>query len=94
VPFFFFDKKENMNKLLVVAVLLSGCAQLQHGATQPVVLKDAKNGIYFTTCSGAVEDWGSCHEKARNTCVNGYEVAKSIESPVGGRRELTFQCKK
>ena len=84
-----------MNKLLLIGLfILAGCQQLMHGATQPVVIKDLKNGVYFTTCAGAVEDWGSCHEKARNTCVNGYDVTKRIESPVGGRRELTFQCKK
>ena len=84
-----------MNKLLlVVVVFLSGCAQLQHGATQPVVLKDAKNSIYFTTCGGAVEDWPSCYDKSSATCNGKYDVIVREDNNRGTKRELTFQCKK
>ena len=84
-----------MNKLLlVVLVVLSGCAQLQHGAIQPVVTKDAKNGIYFTTCGGAVEDWPSCYDKASATCNGKYDLITREDNNRGTKRELTFQCKK
>jgi len=81
-----------MKSALIVGILmLSGCAQLMHGDTQPVV--KLKNGDMFTTCSGAVEEWSSCNAKARQTCANGFEVLHKDESPVGGKRELTFNCK-
>ena len=74
----------------VVSILLSGCAQLMNGQLQPVLMK---GGNMFTTCSGAVEDWSSCNNKASKTCPKGYEVLEKAESSVGGRRELTFKCK-
>ena len=80
--------------LLSIFAMLTGCAQLMHGQQQPVIKASAKENIYFTTCSGAVEDWGSCNTKAKNTCATGYDVVKRFESAVGGRRELTFQCNK
>lgn len=76
--------------LILAAVSLAGCAQLKQGQQQPVI-PEAK-GVYFTTCSGTVEDWGSCHRKAKNVCRNGYEVLYKNENPVGGRRELRFEC--
>jgi hypothetical protein len=79
--------------IFIFMVSLSGCAQLMHGERQPVVLKDYKQKIYFTSCGGAVEEWGSCKDKASETCVNGYSIINRLESAVGGRRELTFQCK-
>jgi len=75
----------------MLLVLLSGCAQLMHGEQQPVISKG--KGAFFTTCSGSVEDWGSCYRKAGKTCPNGYEVLNKFESAVGGRREFTFSCK-
>jgi len=84
-----------MDKLLLVfVVFLSGCAQLQHGAIQPVVLKDAKNSIYFTTCGGAVEDWASCYDKASTSCNGKYDVIRKGDNSRGTQRDLTFQCKK
>ncbi len=85
-------------KALYIALflmVLSGCAALNNskGALQPVLLKDAKANIYFTSCSGAVEDWSRCYAKAHSTCAKGYDVLEKNESPVGGRRELTFQCR-
>ena len=76
---------------LVLAVLLTGCAQLTNGQIQPVVLKG--NNVYYTTCSGAVEDWGSCNRKAQATCSKSYLPIKTFESPVSGHREMTFECK-
>lgn len=75
-----------------IAILLAGCAQLKQGQMQPVIPE--ANGVYFTTCSGTVEDWGSCNRKARNICKNGYESLDKHESAVGGRRELRFACNK
>ncbi len=82
-----------MRLFLVVLTMLSltACAQLMKGQQQPVVAKG--QGTYFTTCSGTVEEWGTCHSKAKQTCANGYEVVDKFESSVGGRRELTFMCK-
>jgi len=86
--------KVNMNKfLLAILVFISGCAQLQHGQIQPVVLKDAKKSIYFTTCGGAVEDWASCYNKASDTCNKNYTVISKGDNSRGTHRDLTFQCK-
>ncbi len=74
-------------------IFLGSCAQLIKGEQQPVIEKNFKEKIFFTTCGGAVEDWGSCNKKAQKTCSNGFSVIKRFESPVGGRRELTFQCR-
>ncbi len=81
---------------ITTAILcLSACTSLSNGArqAQPVELIDTKTKTWFTTCSGAVEEWNSCQNKALNTCPSGFEALKKIESPVGGRRELTFICK-
>ena len=75
-------------------ILLTACAQLAHGQLQPVKLQDAKNSIYFTTCSGAAEDWASCFGKASSTCNSRYVSVDRFESAVGGRREFTFKCNK
>jgi hypothetical protein len=84
-----------MNKLYILSfLLLSACAQLMNGQVQPVKIVDPNKSIYSTTCSGAVEDWGSCSQKASQTCKKSYEVLKRFENPVGGFRELTFQCNK
>lgn len=92
---YFYFKKENMKYLLIaIGIILTACAQLQNGAVQPVVLKNAKENIYYTSCSGAVEVWGNCYDKARSTCDKGYEVLLKKEEANGGRREITFQCKK
>jgi len=84
-----------MKKLFLISLfLVTSCAQLSKGQVQPVIEKNYKEQIFFTTCSGAVEDWGTCANKASETCKNGYVVLKRYENIVGGRRELTFQCKK
>jgi hypothetical protein len=78
--------------VFVLVVILSGCQQLLEGQQQPV--RSLKNNIYFTSCSGAVEDWASCNNKAMNTCTAGYVVIKKDENSTGTLRELTFQCNK
>lgn len=78
--------------ILLVTVLLAGCAQLKQGQMQPIISE--ADGAYFTTCSGSVEDWGSCHRKAKNICKGDYEILYKHESAVGGRRELRFRCNK
>ena len=80
--------------ILLIICLLEGCAQLQHGQIQPVIVKDFKNGIMYTTCSGAVEVWAGCYTKAGSSCSNGYKIIEQNENAEGGKRELIFQCKK
>lgn len=82
-----------MKYILLLAIIVAGCAQLQHGQIQPVIVKDYKNKILFTTCSGAVENWASCYDKARNSCPKGYELIDKQENPHGGIRQFTFKCK-
>lgn len=77
--------------MMGMMVLLVGCAQLMKGEQQPVVQRG--QGLYFTTCSGTVEEWGSCYRKAKQTCSNGYEITNKVEGSVGGKRELEFMCK-
>ena len=81
--------------LVTLISLLNACYALNNpsGTVQPVQYKNVKDGILFTTCSGTVEDSSSCNKKARNSCPNGYDVIEWVESPVGGKRELTFKCK-
>lgn len=84
-------------KLILIAMLLaiSACSTLtnSNSTMQPVTYKNRQEKIMFTTCSGAVEEWGSCFAKAAKTCPNHYEVIERFETPVGGNRELTFKCK-
>ena len=88
--------KENMKKIgfIINLILLTGCQQLMHGASQPVKALDVRSGIYFTTCTGSAESWGDCQDRARQTCPNGYSVTNRAEGAVNGKRELTFQCNK
>ena len=77
---------------LIVLLALTGCAQLMNGQVQPVVMK--KEGVYFTTCSGAAENHASCNRKAMATCVNGYNTLDKFQDTQGAHRSLTFECKK
>lgn len=77
---------------LVLTLVLSGCAQLMNGQIQPVVLKG--NNVYYTTCSGAVENMASCNKKAMETCTNGYNIIDKFQDAQGAIRTLTFECKK
>jgi len=85
-------------KLLLVLVLsvLSGCYALSNpqGAAQSVKMIDLKTQTYKATCNGAVEDWPNCYDRAKQTCPNGYNLKERNQSPVGGKRELVFQCNK
>ena len=81
---------------VLIALTLFGCSTLSNpqGALQPVRMIDLKTQTYKATCNGAVEDWGTCFGRASQSCASGYNVLERFETPVGGRRELTFQCKK
>jgi len=74
-------------------MLSVGCASLMNGQEQSVHLIDSKQNIYMTTCSGVAETIGSCHQKAKRTCKNGYEVLNEILGSSGVHREIRFQCK-
>ena len=83
-----------MNKLLLLVVfLLGGCTQLMHGATQPVRMISNK-GTYMTSCSGAVENWNNCYDKASETCGGKYSILSKEDNSLGTKREITFQCNK
>lgn len=81
---------------VLVTLMLTGCYALSNpqGAAQPVQTVDYKNKIYKATCNGAVEDWPNCYDRAKQTCPNGYVQKERNQSPVGGKRELVFQCNK
>jgi hypothetical protein len=85
-----------MKLLFIISLLLlNSCAQLMSGESQmqPVVVKDAKLKTMATTCSGMVEDWGSCYKKAGKSCPEGYEVLRRAENASNALREMEFQCK-
>ena len=75
----------------LLAISVSACQQLLNGQTQPVTVR---NGNYVVGCGGAVETWGSCNNKALNTCPSGYGIVRKDENSTGTVRELTFSCKK
>lgn len=76
---------------ILCLLLLSSCTQLMKGAEQPVVpFRDVKT--FKTTCSGMAEDWGSCHRKAKRTCINGYGVTDKSQDGNGIMREMIFTC--
>lgn len=82
-------------KYLVLGFLivnLSACAQLMKGVEQPVMQYRDSN-TFRTTCSGTVEHWGSCNDKANRTCGKGYNVIEKIVDSNGAHRELIFSCK-
>ena len=78
--------------ILVMISCITGCAQLMHGQEQPVIVKDAKNNIWYTTCSGAVETWHTCNQKAERTCAKGFYSLEKTENANGGFRTMTFKC--
>ena len=83
-------------KLLMISLIfvLSGCDYLMHGRQGPVVVKNASQQIFYTTCNAAAEDWGTCNSKAMKACPNNYIVLDKKEDSYGVFRSLTFQCKK
>jgi hypothetical protein len=78
---------------LFLMVLNVSCSSLMNPQEQPVNLIDGKANIYITTCGGMVESIGTCHQKAKRTCKNGYEVLNENLSSSGVHREIKFQCK-
>ena len=83
-------------KLLMISLIfvLSGCDYLMHGRQGPVVVKNASQQIFYTTCNAAAEDWGTCHTKAMKVCPNNYIVLEKNDDPHRIFRNMTFQCKK
>ena len=75
---------------LFLSLILASCAQLMNGQEQPVITK--KDNSYYTTCSGAVETWNSCYNKASRTCEKGYTTLEKTENANGGFRTMTFKC--
>jgi hypothetical protein len=60
---------------------------------QPVNLIDSQNHIFMTTCSGMAENMGTCYEKAKRTCKEGYNLLNEVKDSSGVHREIRFQCK-
>ena len=83
-------------KLLMISLIfvLSGCDYLMHGRQGPVVVKNASQQIFYTTCNAAAEDWGTCNTKAMKVCPNNYIVLEKNDDTNGVFRNMTFQCKK
>ncbi len=71
----------------------TACTALMNGQEQSVRLINAKEAIYITTCSGVVETIGTCHQKAKRTCKDGYEVLNERLDSSGVHREIKFRCK-
>lgn len=69
------------------------CSTLMHSQEQPVELIDGKANIYSTTCSGMAETIGTCHQKAKRTCKQGYEILNENLDSSGVHRGIKFQCK-
>ena len=78
--------------ILFFSTFTSACQQLLNGQEQPVKIKG--NGEYITTCGGAVENWGSCFEKAGRTCPRGYQITSQTSDNRGTNREIVFTCNK
>ena len=79
--------------VLFLMMLNLSCTALMNPQEQPVNLIDEKANIYITTCSGTAETMGTCHQKAKRTCKNGYEMLNEKLSGSGVHREIKFQCK-
>ena len=60
---------------------------------QPVNLIDSQNYIYMTTCSGMAETMGTCYDKAKRTCKEGYKLLNEVRDSSGVHRQIKFQCK-
>jgi hypothetical protein len=80
--------------IILLAFFFTGCAQLTSGQEQPVLTRNAKEGIYYTTCSGAVENFSTCNAKAMKRCTKGYVVVENYQDSNGTIRSITFQCNK
>jgi hypothetical protein len=78
--------------LFFIAINVS-CSTLMNPQEQPVELIDGKVNIYSTTCSGLAETMGTCYQKAKRTCKQGYEVLNENVDSSGVHRKIQFQCK-
>ena len=74
-------------------ILNVSCSTLMNPQEQPVEIIDGKTNIYSTTCSGMSETIGTCHQKAKRTCKQGYEVLNEKFDSSGVHRKIQFQCK-
>ena len=80
--------------IILILVFECGCSSFfsSTGRTQPVQLLDNKIQTFRTTCSGMAETIGSCHMKAKETCVRGYQLVSEKLDSSGVHREIIFQC--
>jgi hypothetical protein len=78
--------------MFILSFFFVSCTNLYKGADQPVIVKNTKEKIMFTTCSGMADDWGGCFNKANQYCSAGYHVMDKFQDSSGIRRELTFKC--
>lgn len=78
-------------KTIALSFILSAC--LLAGCN----MKNAKPGDgrqwMEISCSGFA-DWTKCHEKARQLCPGGYDVANQEESAIAQRRIMQVACDK
>ena len=81
--------------ILILLVFVYGCSSLLNngGRIQPVQLLDSKTQTFRTTCSGMAETIGSCHMKAKETCIREYKILSEKLDSSGVHREIVFQCK-
>jgi hypothetical protein len=83
-------------KIYIVLFLIAlnvSCSVLMNPQEQPVNLIDGKAKIYSTTCSGVAETIGTCHEKAKKTCKEGYNLMNEVRDNSGVHRQIKFQCR-
>ncbi len=94
MPFFYLFKESELKKysVLILIVLNVSCSSLMNTQEQPVNIVDSKFNIYNTTCSGMAETIGTCHQKAKRTCKQGYKVLSENLDSSGVHREIRFQC--
>ena len=83
----------NRYSVLFLMALNASCSALVNPQEQPIELIDGKLNIYRTTCSGMAETIGTCHEKAKRACKNGYELLNEKLDSSGLHRAIQFKCK-
>lgn len=79
--------------VLFLTALNVSCTALINPQEQPVNLIDGRAKIYITTCSGLAETIGTCHDKAKKTCKEGYNLLNEVRDNSGVHRQIKFQCK-
>jgi hypothetical protein len=90
-----FENGFEMKSIIVLlAITVTGCAQLQHGALPEVHELPTKERSFFVECSGPANNISACYEAASNVCAKGYDVIDKVDTVTGGgTRKLTFKCK-